>query len=141
VASPPFDQEAALRVLAGWADDLSVADVPAGEWHRSEHDADGVWSMPWWEPSPRALAFIRDVAGAGWVTPEVDWMRWAPTGPAQRLRRDRQALAAASVDDLRHLLTTIIRSDRFFEGSLAEAFETGLLAAIAARARVLLEDA
>jgi hypothetical protein len=141
VASPPFDQEAALRVLAGWADDLSVADVPAGEWHRSEHDADGVWSMPWWEPSPRALAFIRDVAGAGWVTPEVDWMRWAPTDNAQRLRRDRQALAAASVDDLRHLLTTIIRSDRFFEGSLAEAFETGLLAAIAARARELLEDA
>ena len=38
------------------------------------------------------------------------------------------------------LLTAIIRSDRFTEGSIAGAFESGLLARIARRAASLLEE-
>ena len=136
----PSDDRAALAALAAWADELAKPTFEAGSWHRSEQNADGSWSLPWWEPSARGSEFLRDVAGAGWVTPEVDWMRWAPTAEAQRLRRDRQALAGASVEELRHLLTTIVRGDRFSEGTLAEAFESGLLAGIAGRARVLLES-
>jgi hypothetical protein len=37
------------------------------------------------------------------------------------------------------LLTAIVRSDRFVEGSIEGAFESGLLAAICRRAAVLLE--
>jgi uncharacterized protein DUF6508 len=43
-------------------------------------------------------------------------------------------------DQLAWLLTAIIRSDRFVEGSIAGAFESGLLARIARRAAVLLAE-
>jgi hypothetical protein len=41
---------------------------------------------------------------------------------------------------LRHLLTAIIRSDRFNEGSLAGAFESGLVLAICRRAVALASE-
>ena len=37
------------------------------------------------------------------------------------------------------LLTAIVRSDRFVEGSIEGAFQSGLLAAICRRAAVLLD--
>jgi hypothetical protein len=36
------------------------------------------------------------------------------------------------------MITAIVRSDRFVEGSMAGAFESGLLAAISRRAAALL---
>jgi hypothetical protein len=47
--------------------------------------------------------------------------------------------AIATPDQLTELLTAIIRSDRFVEGSIAGAFDSGLLGRIACRAAVLLE--
>jgi hypothetical protein len=49
-------------------------------------------------------------------------------------------VAGATQEELAKLLTAIIRSDRFVEGSLEGAFESGLLAAICRRAAVLLES-
>jgi hypothetical protein len=46
----------------------------------------------------------------------------------------------ASPDDLARLLTAIVRSDRFVEGSLVGAFESGLLTRIAQRAAALLAE-
>jgi Family of unknown function (DUF6508) len=69
-----------------------------------------------------------------------EWQPWLASGPGARLRDDRAAVSEATADDLAKLLTAIIRSDRFVEGSLAGAFESGLLAAIASRARVLAAE-
>jgi hypothetical protein len=50
------------------------------------------------------------------------------------------AVATASEDDLGRLLTAIVRSDRFNEGSLAGAWESGMLTAIVRRAGVLADE-
>ena len=47
-------------------------------------------------------------------------------------------MRTATADDLARLLTAIVRSDRFSEGSINGAFESGLLARIARRAATLL---
>jgi hypothetical protein len=47
---------------------------------------------------------------------------------------DPAAITTASVEDLEHLVTTMIRGDRFTEGSFAAAIERGFALAIARRA-------
>lgn len=88
--------------------------------------------MGYYEFSPQAVAFLNACPIEVFAWPE-----WARTDEAQRLYRDRAALAQATPDQLVKLLTGLIRSDRFSEGTLAEAFESGLLTAIARRAREL----
>ena len=69
-----------------------------------------------------------------------DWGSWLQTPEGAALWDDPAALAAATPDQLEMLLTAIIRSDRFVEGSIAGAFESGLLVRIARRAGVLLAE-
>jgi hypothetical protein len=64
-------------------------------------------------------------------------MAWMETAEGKSLRDDRAALADATPDQLQHLLTAIIRAERFSDGSLEWAFQSGLMAAIARRARTL----
>ena len=54
------------------------------------------------------------------------------------LRDDPDSLEAASPMQLAQLITAIVRSDRFVEGSIEGAFESGLLARIARRSEALL---
>jgi hypothetical protein len=133
-----FDDPARLRVLAGWLDALERPDFSVGEWDGGRRDARGVIQMPYVERSDEAQRFVSDVAGAGWVYP-FDWAAWAATPAARALLAEPARVAAAQPDDLARLLTTIVRGDRFSEGTLLHAHESGLLAAIARRASALLE--
>lgn len=130
-----------LQAIAAFADELEAPEFDAGNWHDSEarQTPDGeVHTMPWFQPSERADAFIRTASDNGWVQP-FDWMAWVETAEAKALRDDRQALATATSDDLQRLLTAIIRAERFSDGSLEWAFQSGLMAAIARRARTLAD--
>jgi len=91
--------------------------------------------MPWYRFSPAADAFLRD---AGGLMEPFDWPAWLGTPEGARLR-DPAAVAGASEVDLSRLLTAIVRSDRFTEGSLAGAYDSGLLIAILRRAKQLSE--
>jgi hypothetical protein len=96
--------------------------------------------MPYFVFGPTAEAFQAAVGRGGWVTMGFDWGTWLKTEDGQALRDRPEALSAASADDLAKLLTAIVRSDRFVEGSIAGAFESGLLARIARRASALLAE-
>ena len=50
-------------------------------------------------------------------------------------------LQAASEEDLQHLLTAIVRGERFSDGTIEGAFESGMLLAITRRAQVLADEA
>ncbi|RYD69383.1 MAG: hypothetical protein EOP84_28555 [Verrucomicrobiaceae bacterium] len=62
------------------------------------------------------------------------WPDWIHTEDADRVQAD---ISAASEEDIRKLLTAMIRQERFCEGVLASAFQSGLFLAIARRAAVL----
>ena len=128
-----------LRILADTLPILEAPTFSAGRWHPMEPLADGSVSVPWFELSDEGEAVRRAIAESGFVSP-FDWMAWAPTAEAQSLRTDRDALARATPDQLHKLLTTIVRADRFSEGTLAEALDSGLIAAMARRAAVLADD-
>jgi hypothetical protein len=66
-----------------------------------------------------------------------DWMAWLETERGKELAGSPKAVASANADELGKLLTAVVRSDRFSDGSLAGAYESGLLTAILRRAKAL----
>lgn len=82
-------------------------------------------------------AFYDMAYAAGWVTCR-DWPTWSQSAEGECLLHDRDALANADEEQLAKLLTTIVRSERFCDGAMAQAFDSGLLLAITQRAEVLL---
>jgi hypothetical protein len=140
VSTPPPDPIAErLRPLADLVPILEAADADFGYWE-APPPVDGVHRMPYFVFGPTAEAFQAAVGRGGWVTMGFDWGTWLKTEDGQALRDRPEALSAASADDLSRLLTAIVRSDRFVEGSIAGAFESGLLARIARRASALLAE-
>jgi hypothetical protein len=126
-----------LLAIGVFRAELESPTFDAGRWHASEPTADDpdVWTMPWFELSDRAAAFVAALAGI--MISGFDWPSWMGTPEGQALSSDHVAVAAADPTQLSKLATAVIRSDRFNEGSIANCFETGLMTAIARRAEAL----
>ncbi|SRR6266487_4344217 len=89
--------------------------------------------------SAEACAFEQAAYHFGWVQWETfNWPEWKGTREAIQLRDDPDALAKATPGQLAKLLTVCIRQDRFSEGTLLAAFESGLLTRILERAAGIL---
>jgi hypothetical protein len=138
---PKGPDQAALEALAAFAPVFADPDCRFGDWSDAESlaDAESI-RLPYVELSEVAERFLRTCAEHGWISPDVDWPAWAVTPEARRLREDPAALATATSDDLVHLLTALVRGDRFYEGQLMDAFEKGLLLRIAERAAGLAAE-
>jgi hypothetical protein len=126
-----------LAALAPWADRLAAM-PSAGSWDRGDDGAGGIRHLPWFEPSDDLLQFLRAAGAAGFVQP-VDWMAWAGTPRGLELGRDPAAVATADPGELVLLMTSIVRGDRFSEGTIDDAFERGILEAVCRRAAQLVE--
>jgi hypothetical protein len=129
-----------LQALADLVPVLESPDAAFGHWE-TPPPVDGVHRMPNFAFGPTEEAFRSAVGRGGWIIMGFDWMTWLRTEDGEALRDRPEAVAGTSADELAKLLTAIIRSDRFVEGSLVGAFESGLLARIARRAAVLLNEA
>lgn len=137
--TPTSISDDGLRTLAAWVPGLASPDLDFGHWVISKPDQDGVTQIPWYDYSPEARRFKADISGAGFVQP-FDWMAWMATPEAMALTTDPTRVAMVDREDLRRLLTAIIRGDRFVEGNVVGAFESGMLLAIARRAQALLAN-
>src|SRR5919106_3983139 len=129
-----------LRPLADLVPILEAPDADFGHWEGGSSGTDGVLQLPWFAFGQTADAFRAAVGRGGWVIVGFDWMTWLQTDEGQALRDRPVAVETATPDQLAHLLTAIVRSDRFVEGSIAGAFESGLLTRIAKRAAALLAE-
>lgn len=122
----------ALQRLAALRPKLERPGLNFGKWAGGERNPDGSITMPYYDFSPEALELLQGLP----VVP-FDWPTWMAAEEAQRLIGNHDEIAAATAEQLIKLTTAIVRSNRFTDGSLAGAFESGLLAAIARRAEVL----
>ena len=128
-----------LRGLARYATIVASPGFTFGHWVEPTPNEDGVIQMPWYEYSVAAEAFVTEAYGLAWVV-DFDWMKWAASPKGKRLLADPALVARASAADLARLLTVLIRGDRFSEGELAGAYESGMLGAILRRAAELAES-
>ena len=95
--------------------------------------------MPSYSFSDDALRFIQVCTDMKWVQP-FDWGEWKESSEAVQLRDEPGALEAATPEQLERLLTVLIRQERFVDGALESAFESGLLVGILKRAAALAKD-
>jgi hypothetical protein len=130
---------APLEALAAYLPELESPGYVAGTWRGGERGPDGVIQMPWFEDSDRGLALRGAIGAAGMVVTGFDWMRWLDSPEGAALRDEPGAIERASEEDLAHLLTAIVRGDRFSEGNVAGAIESGVMARILRRLRDLLD--
>jgi hypothetical protein len=128
-----------LQVLAAILPALEAPDADFGHWELPP-PRDGIGSLGWFEFGPTAEVWRAAVAAGDWMVVGFDWRTWLARDDGRALRDDPAVIATATPDQLARLLTAIVRSDRFTEGSIAGAFESGLLVAISRRARAILDN-
>ncbi|MEW5825915.1 MAG: DUF6508 domain-containing protein [Candidatus Bipolaricaulota bacterium] len=87
--------------------------------------------------SDGAEAFVDALRAIGWVTPAFDAAAWSRTPEAQALVGDEEALARATPEQLARLVAALVLRDSHDMGTLADAFESGLLLRIVRRAATL----
>lgn len=127
-----------LRALATWEPLFAAPGFSAGHWFESEPRDDGVFQMSYFIYAAAVESFVREAHDRGLVV-DFDWPRWAGTAKARRYAENPGLVANAGAADLVRLLTTVVRNDRFCEGALAAAFESGLVLAITRRAGELAQ--
>lgn len=123
-----------LAALAAFVPVFEGPDFVFGEWQGA------AGQMPWFRLSDDARSFVSTASRFGWVVPGFDWPSWQRTEVARHLLSNPQSIETATAEDLERLLTVHVRLDRFSEGHLASAFESGQLPAIARRAAALLKE-
>ena len=96
-------------------------------------------TLPYYVLHESSMDFVRTCYDSGWVQ-SFDWGEWQDSPEAVELRDDPVALERATPEQLSKLLTVIIRQDRFVEGALGSAFDSGLLTQIVRRASELASD-
>ena len=72
-----------------------------------------------------------------WVDPDFDWMTWIRSAEGNELYTSRAKRRAASLEQIGHLLTTLVRQDHFTYGAWDAAVRSGLLMDVVERAASL----
>ncbi len=122
-----------LDGLASLLPAFEAPDAEFGTWEGGGEIEPGTFTLLQFSHSELTSRFLEVAYRDGWVRPDFDWPTWAQTPEAQRLRDDREAIAQATVLELARLLTVVIRSERFGEGAVAAAIESGLVTAVLRR--------
>lgn len=138
MSSPRTQPPPDLATLLPSARTLTDAAFDFGSWQGCV-SRDGVTTPGFFALSPGAQAFVTAAYDGHWVRHYFDWSEWAGSDRYAELRSDPDAVGGADVDDIAHMLTTLIRGDRFNEGLLARAFDDGVLRRIARRIEQLAD--
>jgi hypothetical protein len=133
-----LDLATRLEMLAAFLPELESPDFPLGRWAGGDPLPDGSITMPWYELGERGEALIGAIGGGDWIRP-FDWMTWLDSTDGRALAEDPSRMARAAPEDLSHILTAIVRSERFGDGNIAGAVDSGLMLRIVRRAAELLE--
>jgi Family of unknown function (DUF6508) len=133
MAQDELTQRQRLEALAAFLPAFESPDFVFGAW--DEPPAGGL-QLPHFALSPVAEEFLAEVGRGGWIINGFDWKAWNATPEAVSLRRG-DGFDRATPIALARLLTALVRQDRFVEGTLVEAHESGLLRRIVARAAAL----
>lgn len=140
-ADEPEAPNDALAKLGAFCSIFEPDGFSFGEWRGGgKADVNGVIEFPYFLLSDAAQKFITCCYADGWVLADLDWSAWMRSTEAIELRDEPERLANASPIQLAKLLTTVVRQDRFCEGSLSSAFDSGLLLAIVRRAKRLATE-
>jgi hypothetical protein len=129
--------EPPVEKLAAFLPVFTAPGFEFGSWSPMTEVAPKAFTLGFYISSAPASALVKSCYDNGWVRRDFDWLAWKRTDEAVGFFESPAAVADATADQLSKLLTVIIRRERFCDGALANAFESGLIIAILRRAAVL----
>lgn len=129
-----------LQEMTCYLPDLEDPDFSPGEIRPGQKTESGSNILPYVVLGDIAEAFITTAYDRGWVLRGFDWVSWGRSEDAQALCSDPSVLARAEPMRLLHLITALIRQDRFSGGTLLGSFKSGLILGIVRRAAAILDD-
>jgi hypothetical protein len=138
-SKPPADWKERMGGLAAFLPVFSAPDFSFGEWQAPEPQEEGVTSLGYFSFSAEASGFIQAMYKLGLIRTDLDWPSWHCTPDGHALISDRQRVASASAEELANVLTTLVRGDRFADGTLEDAWGSGVLLAVVRRAAELVD--
>lgn len=94
------------------------------QWRGGQRGTDGSFVLAWPLYESTVNDTIRLLYDLSIVGPR-DWVRWRRTQGDRA--EDPRRIASADLDDTLHLLTSIVRGERFADGTIAAAIESGVL--------------
>lgn len=130
----------ALVSLTDFLKEIDDPEFKAGEWFSPKESEDGCIQIPYVVLNNTAQKFFEAAYQNDWLMTHFDWPEWARTDHARRLLDYPDSIAQAGEFDLFRLLTVCIRQDKFVEGSLLKAFDSGLIQKIVRRAASILAE-
>jgi len=124
-----------LRAVAAFTEALMRPDLLVGTWHGGvpEHEG-GPIQWPWVDYVPVVDAWV-DSLYEHHVIVEYGEPGWNER--MQAFSEDPSRLRSADLLTVRKVLTTVVRAERFGEGAIESAFETGLVQTAMLRLREL----
>jgi hypothetical protein len=121
-----------FAALAAFIPALEAGTFDSGKWAGGETVAENTMTMPWFDHGKDMSAFLD--ACYPLMLKGFAWPEWIHTADADRVQSD---FSVATEEEIRKVITAMIRQERFVEGLLASACQNGTFLAIARRAAVL----
>jgi len=134
------DSDGLIDRLAKLAEFCRIFENPNfqfGKWCGGEQDRFQTYQARYFQLTAGGGDFFQHCYAQGWIRQDFDWAEWSESAEFRSLVEKQENLEDASPDQLSKLLTLLFRQDRFVEGTLAGAYNSGLLLAILRRARGL----
>lgn len=100
-----------------------------------EKQADGSFTMPYYELSDDASRFVKTLYDHGFILKGFKWSDWQHE--AERLVNEPAAIESADLETICKLFTTHVRKDRFCEGHLTGTYDCGCINRILGRLRLI----
>lgn len=129
-----------LRGLAAFLPRFEAPGFEFGRWVPPRRLGEGSIAIGYYTVGATGSEFVQAAYALRLVQTSFDWGAWSASSEARGLLGDPSAVSKAKPEQLVRLLTALLRQDRFVEGALGHAYESGLLTAILRRASALGHD-
>jgi len=115
-----------LAAVAAFSELFDAPGFSPGEWVPSEKQKNGSYTFPWWNGSQVVNEWLQALYDHNIIDPDSGYMEESHAEFMLRLKEDSSPIADSDLATVRRVLTYVVRADRFVEGTLAEAFHSGV---------------
>ena len=111
-----------IEILTAFLPQLYAKDfVPVESWSGGEKRKDGSFTVPYPNYNPVVEEFFRLVSSAGWLNTAYNPKQ------AYEMLKDEELITAASLSQIKTMLTFCLRGERFSDGHWAQMIEEGCI--------------
>lgn len=122
----PEPSRADLVSFGRFAEAFSEADFSPGVWHPADEIEPGLLAVGWWQPSKIVAEWEHAIYDRHVIDPDADYLSEEFGARVREYQREPTRLDDAELDELRAVLTYVVRGERFCDGHIESMFVSGV---------------